>query len=483
MPGMPDFLAADNSLNPRAVFACTALLAEMYGQGTDVGDAFAQALGAQIVYRDYQPGNIRPFSALYQLGDEYLWVINGTATGSQMIVEIFGGALPLYDTVAQLKCSSAFFRYAGDMLTLFDANVPSVAGKTIRICGHSYGSALALVAAVYLANRNPAPAAVQALRLGTPRVYSPGTIAGASFVNLRLNVIEDPVQFIPPQTAPNVLAWLSTVTTFFSPPLRYAHHGRDFYWSYRGAALENLGPERPSNIRLTSAYARYVYHWTQTHYLERAANWWIRNSLPTDPLRALLAPAQAAYGYDPSPLLSVNPVDVQTAAQQRFLTPPYPVQAPAPPPPPSPPVGQPMLVENIFGLAEEVIRSSAFTSFDVAQQAPTQTWQDLFGMNGGASVDLLAPVSDFNFNGPTPGTPRTFWLFRGRDRCLLQSMVESLSALITRDGVAADPKPTASLSSRTLILDGEGSAIYQSAIELMQRCADLQLLQRVPGTD
>ena len=44
-------------------------------------------------------------------------------------------------------------------------------------------------------------------------------------------------------------------------------------------------------------------------------------------------------------------------------------------------------------------------------------------------------------------------LFRGKDRRLLKKGIECLNAIIKRDQVAANPRKTSAISTRTLMLD------------------------------
>ncbi len=66
--------------------------------------------------------------------------------------------------------------------------------------------------------------------------------------------------------------------------------------------------------------------------------------------------------------------------------------------------------------------------------------------------------------------------FRGKDCRIMRKMHECLSAMAARDGKAMNPKPTAAISTRELMIHDEDTQImdddFAGVMEWVEQCVD-----------
>jgi Lipase (class 3) len=471
---MPDFFPSGRLPNPAALFTNVLLLNELRYDVAAPGTAqYLRITGATELYQDRTTGVLPPFVQLLKEGTEYLLLIDGTSNADQTINYIVGAVNPLRDHFANVLVDAAWLRAWRLMRPRFLENFDLASATRLRISGHSMGAAIGLVAAVEMASHKP-DLRVEVMNFGTPRTYEVGFVPPPNLVHLRVNTTQDPIQHLPYAETPTFTFLLAQVAQIGHPRrVNFAHYGSQFFLGDNGAVFAS-NTLLPNPVGYISLLRSFHFHDLVEAYLWRASLHYTSASFHRDFVE-LIPIARALYERRiATPIGPFYDNLNETMINQVFALPPPPPPPPAPQPPAPPAVGDPFLVELLFGLDEPAIEVSSLTDVDGDEEAPTLTLENLHGLLLGLESSPSGTTPSEGGGASAGRRVRKFWLMRGTDRLLLEKLQRCLAAIATRDGLAVDPPPTSSLSTRTTIVDWDDDT-QAGAFEVLMTRATLLL--------
>lgn len=296
--GGPDMEAAAQQL---------AIIASLY---KDRRDAVEQLLGSdgEVLIWEFREISWPPSWCLIRCGDgRYFMVIAGTASIAHWAVHYAGYRGTPPGIVGGTVNAGWYYAWYHFMKDLVRAEIDARGDPAeLHYSGHSYGSALANIAAVEDRGHYPG-AKVQVITFAQPKTYLGGQAARMPEDLYRLRSYNDAVPYTPPERK---YAWIGTFTPLVSwanAILKWQHYGDD-YWIAPNGEL-GTGHTAPDPLPPGVSVGFVSEHYT-LNYWGRLNAWYHAHSGGEDMREALLMAHQIITGEEQQELAGNLPSHV-----------------------------------------------------------------------------------------------------------------------------------------------------------------------------
>jgi hypothetical protein len=216
-------------INTQAVLEMAVLLNALgWNDRASLNAALAAIGGADAITYTFQPNSIEPSWAVIVQGAIVQVLVYGTSNNPQWLYHVFGALYPVTQFPPNTLAHGGFASAWDSIRNAVVRACGSLAGKTVRFCGHSYGGPVCLLGAFEFAREQSVP--VHLMQLESPRVITAGYHGARPSLHLNIFRPGDLVCTLPPETAQIVILGVEVVSA--SPS--WVHYGA--MWQLSDAA-------------------------------------------------------------------------------------------------------------------------------------------------------------------------------------------------------------------------------------------------------